>query len=87
VIPAQESVSAATLRRRANAKWRAFQAAKRARLLAELAEHDRHSDENARDLEFALSEERSARTAWRKAEESARAAAGQVSAVAGARAA
>lgn len=74
--------SPATLRRKANAKWKAFQRKRRDRIIAELEDHDRHTGETHRDLEFARSEERSARTEWRKLEEQARAAAEHVEAVA-----
>lgn len=71
-INAGRSVAVATLRRRANAAWRTLRSAKRARLVAELAEHDHHSETNERQLELARSDERRSRTAWRKAEEAVR---------------
>jgi hypothetical protein len=71
-INAGRSVAVATLRRRANAAWRAYRAARRERLVAELREHDHATEQNLRQLELARSDERSARSAWRKAEEDVR---------------
>ena len=71
-IHAGRSVAVATLRRRANAAWKTYHAAKGERLRAELREHEHSTEQNRRQLELARSDERSFRSAWRKAEENVR---------------